>query len=144
MKCIYLIGSLRNPEIPHIGQRIRGLGFEVADYWFSAGAIADDAWRDYSRVKGLNYKEALSSYEARHVFEFDKYHIDRADLGVLVMPAGRSGHLEAGYLIGRSKPVFALFDKEPERFDVMLQFCTDIFFKEEDLHDTLCKYAAKN
>ena len=49
----------------------------------------------------------------------------------MIMPAGKSGHLELGYTIGKGKPGFILFDEEPERFDVMTQFATKIFFNRE-------------
>lgn len=141
MKTSYLIGSLRNPKIPFIAQRLRkALGIEVFDNWFAPGPHADDYWRRYSKIKGLSYREALNSYEAKHIFALDKHHIDRADFGVLVMPAGKSAHLEAGYMRGCGKPVFVLFDKEPKRYDVMVQFCTDIFFSEKELHDSLRKF----
>lgn len=140
MKTIYLIGSLRNPKIPFIANRLRkATGIEIFDAWFCPGPHADDYWRRYSKIKGLSYKQALDSYEAKNIFNFDKHHIDRADAGILVMPAGKSGHLEAGYMRGCGKPVFVLFDEEPKRYDVMVQFCTDIFFSEKELHAALRK-----
>lgn len=126
--CIYLIGSLRNPEIPVLGKRLRQYGFEVFDDWFAAGPIADDSWQEYEKGRGTTYDQALKNYAARHVFSFDLYHLNRADIGVLALPAGKSGHLELGYLIGRGKPGYVLFDKEPERWDVMYQFAKGVFF----------------
>lgn len=38
------------------------------------------------------------------------------------MPAGKSGHLELGYMIGNGKPCIIYFEKEPDRWDVMTQF----------------------
>jgi nucleoside 2-deoxyribosyltransferase len=49
------------------------------------------------------------------------------------MPAGKSGHLELGYMVGCGKPGYILFDKEPERLDQMVQFATDIFFDAKEL-----------
>ncbi len=134
---IYLIGSLRNPEIPHIGLELRELGFEVFDDWWSASPDADDWWQQHERLKGKDYKEALWGHHAESVFEFDKKHLDRADIVVLVMPAGRSGHIELGYSIGNDKAGYVLFDHEPERFDVMYRFCTDIAFSLPSLKEIL-------
>jgi len=39
------------------------------------------------------YDDALKGYAADHVFEFDKHHLDRCDTAILVLPAGKSGHL---------------------------------------------------
>ena len=123
-KQIYIIGSLRNEKIPHIAKELRKLGFIVFDDWFSPGPEADEFWRKYEKVRGSTYKQALTNFAATHVFEFDKHHIDQSDIGVLIMPAGKSGHLELGYMIGQGKPGLIFFEEEPERWDVMHQFGT--------------------
>jgi nucleoside 2-deoxyribosyltransferase len=140
-KVIYLIGSLKNrKKIIDLANRLRELGFEVFDDWIAPGPDADDYWRDYEKRRGSSYKQALKNYAATHIFEFDKYHIDRSDMGVLYMPAGKSAHLELGYMIGRGKPCFVLFDEEPERWDVMYQFATAVCFSYEELVKELKKY----
>ena len=137
MKSIYIIGSLRNPEIVSFANEIQQKGFEAFADWISPGPDADDYLRDYAKARGLNYKQTLKTYAARHIFDFDKHHLDRVDAAVMIMPAGKSGHLELGYVRGQGKPGFILFDKEPERIDVMYQFATDIFFNKEDLYEAL-------
>lgn len=135
--CIYLIGSLRNPDVPKIGDRLREAGFEVFDDWFAAGPIADDSWMEYEKGRGTHYKDALNGYAAKHVFEFDYHHLNRADIGLLVLPAGKSGHLEIGYLSGKRKPTYVLFHEEPERWDVMYQFMDGVYFNLEELTNEL-------
>ena len=49
------------------------------------------------------------------------------------MPAGKSGHLELGYSIGRGKTGYILFLEEPEKLDQMHNFADEIFMSEEDL-----------
>lgn len=128
-KTIYLIGSLRNETIPDISNAIEAATqFEVFDSWMSPGPEADEYLRKYELARGRTVEQALQGHAAKHIFEFDKYHIDRADVGVLVMPAGKSGHLELGYMIGQGKPGFILFDEEPTRIDVMWQFATKLCF----------------
>lgn len=139
-KGIYVIGSLRNKKIPFFAKELReALGVEVFDDWFSPGPEADDYWRKYEKARGSTYSEALKNWAGKHVFEFDKYHIDRLGIGVMIMPAGKSGHLELGYMIGQGKKGYILFDEEPERWDVMVQFATGVFFKKEDLIDELIR-----
>ena len=133
MNRVYLIGSLRNPEIPLIGNRLRDEGYDVFDDWFAGGKIADDEWQAYENTRGRSYAQALDGWAAKHVFEFDKHHLDRSDIGVLVMPAGKSGHLELGYMAGKGKTTFILFDKEPDRYDVMYQFANRVVFNVDDL-----------
>ena len=137
MKSIYVIGSLRNPNIPSIGNAIRTIGFEAFDDWHSAGPTADDEWQRYERECGRSYGEALRGYAAKNVFAFDKKHLDRCDAAVLVMPAGKSGHLELGYMLGKGKIGYVLFDQEPERWDVMYQFADVVFFSGEEFLEYL-------
>lgn len=134
---IYLIGSLRNPEVPHIGNWLRSDGHEVFDDWVAAGEIADQRWQEYETLRGRSFGEALQGAAAKNVFQFDKRHLDAADMAVLVMPAGKSGHLELGYMIGRGKPSFVLFDQEPERYDVMYQFATGVYFNLGGLREAI-------
>lgn len=135
-KMVYVIGSLLNPQIPVIANTLREAGFEVFDDWFAAGPGADDAWRDYEKGRGHTYAEALRGYAARHVFAFDKAHLERADAVVLALPAGRSGHLELGWALGKGKPGFVLLDS-PERWDVMYQFATGVVETPGELVEAL-------
>lgn len=139
---IYIIGSLRNKKIPYIGKQLTQLDIgEIFTDWFSPGPKADDFWRKFEKIRGSTYKQALSNWSARHVYEFDKFHIDRADTVIMVMPAGRSGHLELGYCCRQKKNTFILFDKEPKRWDVMYQFIgvDNICFSFDELKQKLLK-----
>jgi len=150
MKSVYLIGSLRSTVVPELAATIRSWGFDVFDDWHAASADADDAWRDYEKARGHNYREALAGYAAKHIFEFDYSHLVRCDIGVMVMPAGKSGHLEAGWMAGwnaaikalsshGSKRTYALFDGEPERFDVMYQLLDGICLSVDELKAVLLR-----
>jgi hypothetical protein len=124
----YLIGSLRNPEIPLLAQRMREAGLhDVFDDWHAAGPEADDHWQEYEKARGHDFASALGGFAAQHVFEYDKHHLDTCDAVVLVLPAGKSGHLEFGYAIGKGKTGFILLAEEPERFDVMYAFADKVF-----------------
>lgn len=133
MKSVYVIGSLRNKNIPTVAESLRSTGLDVFDDWYSAGPEADDYLRDYYRDRGLSYSEVLNSYAAKHIFEFDRYHLERCDCAVLVLPAGKSGHLELGYVIGLGKPGYILMDGEPERVDIMHSFATKVFMNQEEM-----------
>jgi hypothetical protein len=134
---LYLVGSLRNPEVPSLAARLRAAGHVVFDDWMAAGPEADDKWMEYEKARGRNFAQALEGYAAKHVFEYDRSHLDESEGGILLLPAGRSGHLEAGYLIGQEKPLWILMPGEPERFDVMYRFSTGVFTDEADLLDAL-------
>lgn len=139
MHSIYLIGALKNDNVPILANDLRKIGFDVFDDWFTPGPEADSYWQKYSIGRGQSYSEAIKGYAAQHIFEFDKHHLDRCDAAVMLMPAGKSGHIELGYTLGRGKPGYILFDKEPERYDVMYAFATGVFFKKNDLLEELIK-----
>jgi nucleoside 2-deoxyribosyltransferase len=130
---IYLIGSLRNPQVPVIAKALRENNYEVFDDWYAAGPNADDCLRNYYKERGFTYAQALQSYAAKHIFAFDKKYLDQCDAAVLVYPAGKSAHLELGYIAGQGKKTYILLDEEPERYDIMLQFATAVVSSVADL-----------
>jgi hypothetical protein len=133
IKSIYVIGSLRNPNIPEVAEAIRArTGIDVFDDWHAFGPESDDHWQRYETYRGSSYYEALRGRAARNAYSFDKHHLDRSDAAVLVLPAGKSAHLEIGYMVGQGKRTFVLFPEEPERWDVMYQFVDEVFFSLED------------
>lgn len=139
MKQIYIIGSLRNPEVPVVGDKIRGIGFKVFDDWFAGGPIADDSWQEYEKGRGRSYKEALYGPAAVNVFQFDRRNLHESWGAILVLPAGKSGHLELGYMAGSGKFTGVLFPDEPERWDVMYQFANDVWFSTDEMLEALKK-----
>lgn len=134
---VYLIGSLRNPEVPRVAAALRATGaLEVVDDWYAAGPEADDIWQAYETARGRSYVEALDGLHAGHVFDFDKRHLDRCDGAVMILPCGKSGHMEFGYIRGQGKWGLILLDPSvpPDaRFDVMYKFANGVYTSIEDL-----------
>ena len=127
IKSLYVVGSLRNPNIPVVADYIRNTtNIEVFDDWYAAGPEADDYWRTYELKRGRTYEEALAGRAATNTFRYDKSNLDRCDACVLVLPAGKSGHLELGYFIGSGKPGYILLDADYDRWDVMYRFATKV------------------
>jgi len=124
---IYLMGSLRNPEIPRVAQVLRDAGHTVYDDWYAVGPEADTYWQAYERERGRNMIGALKGWHAEHVFENDKQHLDEADTGIMIAPCGRSGHLELGYLVGCGKKTYILLNEDPDRYDIMYKFADGVF-----------------
>lgn len=128
---LYLIGSMRNPAIAETANALeKALGIEVYCSWACAGPTADEYWKAFEIERGHNYAEAMEGHHARDIFETDKRHLDRCDAAVLLLPAGRSGHLELGYTIGRGKPGYILLD-DPDRWDIMYRYATGLFYQVE-------------
>lgn len=109
--------------------------FEIFDDWFAAGPEADDHWKTYEKERGHTYEQALDGYAARHVFDFDCYHLSRSSHCLLVLPAGKSGHLElmyAQYKIGAKCAVLL----EPDfdgRYDIMYRFIDKIISSDDEV-----------
>jgi nucleoside 2-deoxyribosyltransferase len=133
MPKVYVIGSLRNPKIPEIANKIREAGFEVFDDWYAAGPEADDKWKEYEQGRGRSYTEALGGAAATNVFEFDKKHLDSSDAVVLVLPAGKSGHMELGYCLGKGLPGYILLEEGSDRWDVMYKFADGVYKTVDEL-----------
>jgi hypothetical protein len=138
---LYLIGSLRNPFVPELATRLRITKpkFEIFDDWVAAGEEADDCWKAYEQGRGRQYVEALSGHSAKHVFEFDKYHLDTSSHALLVLPAGKSGHMElmyAEYAV-KAKTAILLEQGADPRWDVMYQFIPNVFETIEQVEQWL-------
>jgi nucleoside 2-deoxyribosyltransferase len=54
--------------------------------------------------------------------------MERADAFILVLPCGRSAHLEAGWAIGQGKPTAILLDPDHEH-----QVTPELMYKMADL-----------
>ena len=138
MKSIYVIGSLRNPDIPVFASNLREHGYDVFDDWYAAGPHADDHWKDYEQARGRCYVEALDGRAATQVFRYDKSNLDRCSAAVLVLPAGKSGHMELGYFLGTGKPAYILLPPGmDDRWDVMYRFATKVVRSVDELDHEL-------
>jgi hypothetical protein len=120
---LYVATSWKNEAFPAVVAKLRGYGHECYDFRdanrsFNWSEI-DPTWdRANPVLDKWNLCNALMSKPAAKAFSHDKAALDWCDAGVLVMPCGRSAHLEAGYLIGQGKPVWILM-ADNERPDLM-------------------------
>jgi len=137
IKSFYVIGALANEQIASFSNELEALGYEAFSDWKAPGPPADSFLLEYSKARGRNYKQILNSYAAQHVYAFDVKHLDRCDAAVMLMPAGKSAHLELGYTIGKGKPGFIVFEDEPTRIDVMHNFSTEIFLSRSEFFEYL-------
>ena len=129
---IYVASSWRNNMQPKVVEALRIQGHEVYDFknpepgnnGFHWSEI-DPEWKNWTPDQFAN---ALQHPIAELGFERDMKALMECDACVLVMPCGRSAHLEAGYAIGAGKPtIILLADGEPELMYKMADFvCLDI------------------
>ena len=117
---IYVASSWKNGRQPLIVETLRLAGHEVYDFrnpapgntGFSWSSIDPnwESWTSEEFVKALDHPAALDGF--RH----DKDAMNWADTCVLVLPCGKSAHLEAGYMAAQGKRVLVLLmdDSQPE------------------------------
>jgi hypothetical protein len=136
---IYVASSWRNARQPSVVTALRDAGHEVYDFRNPrpgdvgfAWAQIDPNWQAWSPEA---FRAALSDPIASDGFRSDFDAMKWADACVLVMPCGRSAHLEAGYFVGAGKPlVILLSDGEPE---LMYSMATAICTSEGEVLDSL-------
>jgi hypothetical protein len=126
-----VVGVLRVAGIPHYDFRNPGPGKQG----FSWSEI-DPGWREWSPKQ---WNEALRHPIAKAGFKNDFDGMNRSDCCILVLPCGRSAHLEAGYMAGQGKPVFTLcLDKvEPDLMNLLLGPPSRVCTSRPDLFDNL-------
>lgn len=133
---IYVASSWRNQVQPSVVYHLRAAGHEVYDFrnppngdrGFSWAEI-DEHWQ-FWRAK--DYRKALKHPAAIRGFNNDFNGMLWADTCVLLLPSGRSAHLEAGYMAGQGKRVIVLTGdgEEPE---LMALLCTHICVSFDEL-----------
>ena len=119
---IYVASSWRNTQHSDIVKMLRSNGHEVYDFkqagsYFNWSAV-DMNWQNWTYEE---YIDALENHISQEGFLNDFTAMQEADLCVLVLPCGRSAHLEAGYFVGASKPLIIVMDlmQEPELMYLM-------------------------
>lgn len=120
-KLIYIASSWRNKLQPEVVARIREAGYEVYDFRHpepgSEGfswTQADPAWVDGTKVNVAGWHMLTMQRIARQGFKLDYDAMKASDACVLVLPAGRSAHLEAGYFRGFDKRLIVLMPEAQE------------------------------
>lgn len=122
---IYLASSWRCAEQPRVLQVLRDAGHEVYDFRNPAPGNTGFAWsaidRDWLAWTPERFAARLATHPvAAAGFALDKAALDWCNTCVLLLPCGRSAHLEAGYAAGQGKRT--LFYLSPDRFEPELMY----------------------
>ena len=139
---IYVASSWRNRDQPTVVETLRNAGHKVYDFRKPKLGISgfqwvdvDAGWEDWSPAA---YREALTHPSAQLGFDRDFEAMQWADAFVLVLPCGRSAHLEAGWAIGQGKPTCILFSDKQEP-ELMYKMASCIALNETELMEWLGK-----
>lgn len=126
---IYIATSWKMDEIALVlADLLRGIGYDVdcfcdestGRYSFTRRELGKDA--DY-----LDAVEFLRTPQAQRAFAEDKKWLDWSDVVILILPSGRSAHLEAGYGKGSGKRLYILGGYEQGKYDVMYGFADGMY-----------------
>lgn len=134
---IYVASSWRNSFQPGVVLHLRQIGFDVYDFknpeandhGFHWSEIDTD-WKNWSNQRFIN---ALEHPIAERGYKHDMDALIACDVCVLVLPCGKSAHLELGYAVGMHKntAIFAAMRSEPELMYKMVDIVTDDLFEIE-------------
>lgn len=116
---IYVASSWRNERQPEVVKALRSKGYDVYDFRSPRPGNRGFHWSDIDPEWQLwgprRFREALQHPIAKEGFALDMEALTDADVVILVMPCGRSAHLEFGHAIGRgAHGAILLADGEPE------------------------------
>jgi len=146
---IYVASSWRNQSHPKMVSVLRELGYHVYDFQnaqtpeeIEAGIEGGDKgfhWKqidpNWENWSAREFRDALFDPRAVEGHTADMAALEWADVVVLLLPCGKSAHLEAGYAAGLRKTVIAYVDGgEPE---LMYRLFDAIAISETELAELL-------
>ncbi|MGE5510277.1 MAG: hypothetical protein ACM31O_03385 [Bacteroidota bacterium] len=140
MSHIYVATSWRNPYQPAIVKELRAHGHDVYDFrnppngnngfrW----SEVDPRWQSWDADA---YRAKLAHPRAQAGFRSDFDGMQWADTGLLVLPCGRSAHLELGWMAGAGKRTIIL-TRDGEEPELMALLADHICISMDEVHAIL-------
>lgn len=134
---IYVASSWRNKHHPGVVKRLVAEGHDVydfrnpvpGDYGFHWSDI-DTNWENWTPgefVRGLEHARAHDG------FGKDMHALAYADAVILVLPSGRSSHLEMGWAVGVTGVSTCVYIPEPVEPELMYKMCDCMVTSMDDL-----------
>ncbi len=129
-KYIYVASSWRNRYQPGVIGLLKFRGFECYDFRNPGPGKKGFAWSDidpnWQEWTVDQYNSALEHPIAKRGFKNDFDAMKRADTFVLILPSGRSAHLELGWAAGAGKRTAILMPEKNEP-ELMNKMADEIF-----------------
>ncbi len=121
---IYMASSWKMiDKVRELAQLLRDNGHEVDDFTDSSRGRYVFFFKDLPGYEDLNAITLLDHEPAVKAFVEDKKYIDWSEVVFLLLPSGKSAHLEAGYAVGSGKKLIIFQESYPfGEFDVMYGF----------------------
>lgn len=145
---IYLASSWKNKLQPLVLKLLLRMGHDAYDFRNPNPGDNGFAWEEidpnWQQWKNQDWIKALGTQRATDGFINDFKAMDWADTFVLLLPCGRSAHLEAGWAKGQGKEVIIVMLDE-EQPELMYLMCDKIITSEHELmkHFTIDKPTKK-
>ncbi len=138
---IYVASSWRNLLQPGVVAALRAAGHEVYDFKNPAAGNSgfswkqiDPSWQMGGPVTPTQHREMLQHPIAQAGFKSDMDALRECDVCVLVLPCGRSAHLELGWAVGAGKKTVVL-EPDPIEPDLMYLMCGAFCTSWDELMD---------
>ena len=134
MRKIYIASSWKNSKaVLRLAWQLREWGHEV----YAFCEPGKDHFIFDAREHGVSHltaKEAVKDPMFIKAYQADKAGLDWADTCIILLPAGKSTHLEGGYAVGRGKELYVLGPQVPGDFDAMYGFAEMVCELAEEMH----------
>lgn len=136
---LYVASSWRNVRYPGVVSLLRNAGHTVYDFRNPGPGQTGFQWEQVGAttkpVLPLEHHQLIKRDGSQKAYWRDYAGLATADACVLVLPSGKSAHLEAGWAAGAGKPLAVYLEdgvlQEPE---LMYNFGT-LIWREGDLLD---------
>ena len=138
---IYVASSWRNEERQQmVVKRLRALGHKVYDFRHPTPGDHGFHWSEidpeYKEWDGSRFRARLNHPVAIDGYCKDMGALQKCDVCILVLPCGRSAHIEAGWAAGAKKLVAVLLDGQLEP-ELMYKMLDSICVNMEELIEWL-------
>lgn len=144
---IYVASSWKNDDQPDVVEDLRNCGHDVYDFRNPGPENYGFQWKqtdpEWEHWDVSGYVAALRHPVAVNGFQLDWKAMTEADACVLVLPCGRSAHIEAGYFVGAGKPLLILMggDLVPELMykmaDTIHENLRSVVLRLEELEESM-------
>ena len=116
---LYVASSWRNPLYDGVIQVLKAAQVPHYDFKHPAPGVQGFSWSeidpDWQRWDPRAYRDALRHPIAQRGFRYDDAALDACTRLLLVLPCGRSAHLELGTAIGAGKTTLIYYPEETQQ-----------------------------
>lgn len=145
MSRVYVASSWRNTRQPLVVAALRAFGHDVYDFRRPTPDDRGFAWIECASEEQLRdprrfRDEVLTHPVARRGFGYDMQALGGAEVTVLVLPCGRSAHLELGCAVGLGQLTAVLLDDPLSEPELMYLMNTAICVSVPELVETLARW----